>query len=107
LYEYFKLQNIGYQNTQEIWGRVDSDVDNARYGLGPYVSLTVEKLPFAKYCNYSRQCDDNQDGIFTFNTENLESTLLNGKPTLQQPILIQIIILTKSILPHFQRLRKP
>jgi hypothetical protein len=30
-----------------------------------------------------RQCDDNQDGIFTFNTANLESTLLNGKPTLQ------------------------
>jgi hypothetical protein len=23
-------------------GRVDSDVDNACYGLGPYVSLTVE-----------------------------------------------------------------
>ncbi|WP_339921638.1 T9SS type B sorting domain-containing protein [uncultured Flavobacterium sp.] len=72
-------RNIGYQNTQEIWGRVDSDVDNACYGLGPYVSLTVEKLPFANIVTIPRQCDDNQDGIFTFNTANLESTLLNGQ----------------------------
>lgn len=72
-------RNIGYQNTQEIWGRVDSDVDNACYGLGPYVSLTVEKLPIANIVTIPRQCDDNQDGIFTFNTANLESTLLNGQ----------------------------
>jgi hypothetical protein len=29
----------------KISGRVDSDVDNACYGLGPFVTLTVEKLP--------------------------------------------------------------
>jgi hypothetical protein len=40
-------RNIGYPNTQNIWVRVDSDVDNACYGLGPFVTLTVEKLPFA------------------------------------------------------------
>jgi hypothetical protein len=38
-------RNIGYPNTQNIWVRVDSDVDNACYGLGPFVTLTVEKLP--------------------------------------------------------------
>jgi gliding motility-associated-like protein len=69
-------RNIGYPNTQQIWGRVDSDLDNACFGLGPYVTLTVEKLPFANPVTISRQCDDNQDGIFTFNTASLQSTLL-------------------------------
>jgi hypothetical protein len=44
-------------------GSVDSDVDNACYGLGPFVTLTVEKLPIANPISI-RQCDDNQDGIF-------------------------------------------
>jgi hypothetical protein len=46
--------------------------------LGPYVSLTVEKLPFANTVTIPRQCDDNQDGIYTFNTATLQSTL-NGQ----------------------------
>ena len=74
-------RNIGYPNTQIIWGRVDSDVDNACFGLGPYVNLTVEKLPFANPISIPRQCDDNQDGIFTFNTANLETTLLGTNQT--------------------------
>lgn len=69
-------RNIGYPNTQQIWGRVDSDLDNACFGLGPYVTLTVEKLPFANPVSIPRQCDDNQDGIYTFNTASLQSTLL-------------------------------
>jgi len=68
-------RNIGYPNTQIIWGRVDSDVDNACFGLGPYINLKVEKLPFANPVPIYRQCDDNQDGIFTFDTASLESTL--------------------------------
>ncbi|RTY68204.1 T9SS type B sorting domain-containing protein [Flavobacterium sp. LB2P53] len=72
-------RNIGYINTQEIWGRVDSDTDNACYGLGPYVSLTVEKLPFAYAVTIPRQCDDNQDGKYTFNTATLESDLKQGQ----------------------------
>jgi gliding motility-associated-like protein len=69
-------RNIGYPNSQTIWGRVDSDIDNACFGLGPYVNLTVEKLPFANSVTIPRQCDDNHDGIFNFNTTTLESTLL-------------------------------
>jgi gliding motility-associated-like protein len=69
-------RNIGYQNTQNIWVRVDSDADNACYGLGPFVTLTVETLPFANAVSIPRQCDDNQDGIFTFNTAALETNLL-------------------------------
>ena len=71
-------RNIGYPNTQNIWVRVDSDVDNACYGLGPFVYLTVEKMPFANAVPIFRQCDDNQDGTFSFNTSNLETTLLGA-----------------------------
>jgi gliding motility-associated-like protein len=72
-------RNIGYPNTQDIWGRVDSDVDNACYGLGSYVLLTVESLPLANTVTVARQCDDNQDGIYTFDTSTLESDLLQGQ----------------------------
>jgi len=71
-------RNIGYPNTQTIWGRVDSDADNACYGLGPYVNLTVEKLPFANPVTIARQCDDNQDGIYNFDTSTLENILLGS-----------------------------
>ena len=71
-------RNIGYPNNQTIWGRVDSDIDNACFGLGPYVNLTVEKLPFANSVTIQRQCDDNHDGIFNFDTSSIESTLLGS-----------------------------
>ena len=72
-------RNIDYPNLQQIWGRVDSDIDNSCFGLGPFVTLTVEKLPFANRVEIQRQCDDNQDGIFTFDTTNLELDLLKGQ----------------------------
>lgn len=72
-------RNIGYPNTQDIWVRIDSNLDNACYGLGPYISLKVEALPIANPVSISRQCDDNNDGIFTFDTSSLESDLVNGQ----------------------------
>lgn len=72
-------RNIGYPNSQDIWVRIDSDLDNACYGLGPYLTLNVEPLPLANLVTIPRQCDDDQDGIFTFNTSSLESTLLQGQ----------------------------
>jgi gliding motility-associated-like protein len=72
-------RNIGYPNSQDIWIRIDSDLDNACYGLGPYLTLNVEALPTANPVTISRQCDDNKDKIFTFNTSSLESDLLNGQ----------------------------
>ncbi len=72
-------RNIGYPSTQNIWVRVDSDLTNACYGLGPWVTLNVQAKPFAHTVNIPRQCDDNTDGIFNFNTANLESDLLLGQ----------------------------
>jgi gliding motility-associated-like protein len=72
-------RNIGYPNSQNIWVRIDSNLDNACYGLGPFLTLNIEALPTANSVLIPRQCDDNHDGIFTFNTTALESTLLNGQ----------------------------
>jgi gliding motility-associated-like protein len=72
-------RNIGYPDIQKIWVRVDSNVDNTCIGLGPFVTLTVEALPFANPVIIPRQCDDNQDGIFAFDTSTLEAKLLNGQ----------------------------
>ncbi|MBF2709570.1 Ig-like domain-containing protein [Flavobacterium soyangense] len=72
-------RNIGYPNSQDIWIRIDSDLDNACYGLGPYLTLNVEALPTANAITIPRQCDDDKDGIFTFNTSSLESDLLKGQ----------------------------
>ena len=72
-------RNIGYPNSQDIWIRIDSDLDNACYGLGPYLTLNVEALPFANAVSVPRQCDDNADGIFPFDTTSLESDLLKGQ----------------------------
>ncbi|CAM2962129.1 T9SS type B sorting domain-containing protein [Flavobacterium frigoris] len=88
-------RNIGYKNTQQIWGRVDSDIDNACYGLGPYINLMVEALPFANPVTIPRQCDDNQDGILTFNTATLEASLLNG----QSNVTVTYLDANNNLLP--------
>lgn len=72
-------RNIGYPNSQDIWIRIDSNIDNACYGLGPYLSLNVEVVPLANTVSIPPQCDDNTDGIFTFNTAALEANLLKGQ----------------------------
>ena len=74
-----KYRNIGYRDSQDIWVRIESNLDNDCLGLGPFLTLKVEALPTANLVIIPRQCDDNQDGIFTFNTTTLESTLLKGQ----------------------------
>uniref|UniRef100_UPI0030CA3EDA Ig-like domain-containing protein n=1 Tax=uncultured Flavobacterium sp. TaxID=165435 RepID=UPI0030CA3EDA len=74
-------RNIGYPYSQDVWVRVESSIDNSCVGLGPYITLNVEALPFANSVIIPRQCDDNQDGIVTFNTSTLESTLLGTNQT--------------------------
>ena len=78
----FNYRNIGYPNQQAIWIRVKSTIDNACYALGPYIQLTVEALPTLTDVapgNLIRQCDDNHDGDFLFDTSALDLALLNGQ----------------------------
>jgi gliding motility-associated-like protein len=69
--------NIGYPNTQNIYVRVDSQLNNECIGLGHHITLHVERIPIIQSRTYT-QCDDNHDGIFPFNTTNLQSDVLNG-----------------------------
>jgi len=78
----YHYRNIGYPNQQHIWIRVESTADNSCYGLGPYITLTVEALPIAysyNDTNIIRHCDDDQDGSYAFNTSILQQVILNGQ----------------------------
>lgn len=69
--------NLGYPITQNIYIRVDSQVNNDCLGLGHHITLQVERIPIIENLVLNH-CDDNQDGIFGFDTSNLQTTLLNG-----------------------------
>ena len=81
------ITNISaYRNTtlnqMLIYVRVDSNNYQGCYGLGPFITLTVEALPVANPVNATniiRHCDDDQDGIYTFDTSTLEASILNGQ----------------------------
>lgn len=72
-------RNIGYPNTQQIYVRVDSQVGNDCQAFGPFITLNVEPLPVANPVTITRQCDDDNDGQFPFNTSQVESDLLGAQ----------------------------
>ncbi|WP_136667656.1 T9SS type B sorting domain-containing protein [Flavobacterium sp. H122] len=69
--------NIGYPNTQNIYIRVDSKINNDCLGLGQHITLNVERIPIVQPKVY-QHCDDDQDGNYAFNTGTVQSELLNG-----------------------------
>lgn len=69
--------NIGYPTVQDIYVRVDSRVNNECLGLGHHITLKVEAIPIVQPVTI-HHCDDDQDGIYGFDTANLEATLLDG-----------------------------
>ncbi len=74
-------RNIGFPNTQTIWIRVDSTVDNSCYGYKSF-TIVVEPLPFANAINATnliRHCDDDQDGSYGFDTSTIQALVLNGQ----------------------------
>ena len=70
-------RNIGYANTQNIYTRVDSDLNNDCLLLKSFITLNVERIPIVSPI-VRNHCDDNQDGKYGFDTANLQTTLLNG-----------------------------
>ena len=72
-------RNIGYPTTQIIYVRVDSKLDNDCLGLGGHITLNVEPIPIANTVTIARQCDDDFDGLFPFDTSAIEATVLNGQ----------------------------
>lgn len=70
-------RNIGYPNSQNIYIRVDSAINNDCLGLGQHITLNVERIPIVQPKEY-KECDDDQDGKYPFNTTTIQSDLLNG-----------------------------
>ncbi|NGY38365.1 T9SS type B sorting domain-containing protein [Flavobacterium sp. XN-5] len=73
-------RNIGYPNQQRIWVRVESTLDNACYGLGPHVVLTVNPKP-----NIDINKDHTQDNLVCSNLPTffvtLDAGINDGSPT--------------------------
>ncbi len=73
-------RNIGYPISQDIWIRIDSDLDNACYGLGPYLTLNVEALP-----NIDLNLDGDDDNLVCQNNPTfyiqLNAGIQDGTPT--------------------------
>ncbi|MGB1043008.1 MAG: T9SS type B sorting domain-containing protein [Tenacibaculum sp.] len=57
-------RNIGYPNTQQIYVRVDSDLDNDCLGFGAHITLTVDPVPVANTVQPIELCDDFDSGAF-------------------------------------------
>lgn len=55
-------RNIDSPNSQSIYIRVDSQLDNECLGLGPFLTLNVEPVPLANPVNNLELCDDATDG---------------------------------------------
>ena len=81
-------RNIGYPNTQQIYIRVDSDLDNDCLGFGPFITLTVDPVPTAEPVTNLILCDDGDDGDFvngivqTFNLESQTPIILGTQDPL-------------------------
>ena len=75
-------RNIGYSSTQQIYIRVDSNLDNDCLGFGPFITLTVDPVPTANPVTNLIFCDNGDDGDFvngivqTFDLESQTSAIL-------------------------------
>lgn len=92
-------RNIGYPNTQKIYIRVDSQVNNDCLGLGSHITLNVERIPIVQPLTLIH-CDDDQDGKFAFDTINLESQLLSGLNNVSVAYFDQNNVLLSTPLPN-------
>ncbi len=62
---------------QNIFVRVDSQLDNSCLGLGHHITLNVEATPEIMPLTFV-ECDNDHDGIAGFDTSSIECELLNG-----------------------------
>ena len=70
-------RNNGYLKTQKIYIRVDSRLNNDCLGLGSHITLNVEPVPITKSI-IETHCDDNQDGLYAFDTSTIQRDIMNG-----------------------------
>ncbi|PQJ19583.1 T9SS type B sorting domain-containing protein [Tenacibaculum sp. SG-28] len=72
-------QNTASPNIQDIYIRVDSAIDNDCLGLGHHITLNVVSQPVANSVTINPECDNDRDGLFTFDTSTIHSTLVGSQ----------------------------
>ncbi|PQJ20745.1 T9SS type B sorting domain-containing protein [Tenacibaculum sp. SG-28] len=86
------FRNIGYPNTQNIYIRVDSELDNDCLGFGHHITLNVTPVPIANPVNDIVLCDDFTSGAFddginqNIDLSNQISTILGGQSPLDYTV---------------------
>lgn len=74
-----------YRNSQDIYIRIDSNIDNECLGLGHHITLTVNPIPMANPVNNLILCDDISDGddangkVQTFDLGSQTATILGSQ----------------------------
>jgi gliding motility-associated-like protein len=78
-------RNIGYPDTQQIYIRVDSELDNDCLGFGPFITLNVDPVPIANPVSDLFLCDNLDDGnntngiVQTFDLESQTPIILGSQ----------------------------
>lgn len=72
-------ENIGYLDQQNIYIRVDSELDNDCLGLGDHITLSVEKVPVANSVTIDPECDNDRDGLYEFDTSTIQNTIIGSQ----------------------------
>ena len=85
--------------SQPIFVRIESDLNNACVGLGHHIDLLVEPIPIVNPLEII-VCDDNDDGLFSFDTSTIESDLLDGLANVSVIYLDENNVVLPSPLPN-------
>ena len=78
-------RNIGYPSTQQIYVRVDNNLNNECIGVVPLITLNVDPVPSAAEVDDMELCDNLDDGdgfngiVQTFNLDAQTPLILNGQ----------------------------
>jgi len=91
--------NSGSPFSQEIFVRIDSQLNNSCIGLGHHITLQTEAIPIVNPFEV-RGCDDDGDGFFSFNTAQLESDFLNGLTNVTLEYIDQNNVVLSNPLPN-------
>ena len=73
------FQNINSAYQQDIYIRVESSLNNECLGFGNYITLVTEKVPVAYPVTITPECDNDGDGLFSFDTSNIENSIIGSQ----------------------------
>ncbi|CAM1351324.1 T9SS type B sorting domain-containing protein [Tenacibaculum crassostreae] len=72
-------KNTNSPNQQTIYIRVDNVINNDCLGLGAHITLNVDTVPIANTVVISPECDNDRDGLFAFDTSNIQNTIIGNQ----------------------------